>query len=269
MSSTSATTVQRFFRGWKVRQDLPKIRAKYYEKNAGEGHGHMSLARRYGDYNCDWLNGSYSESHCHHFWGDNSQPQRRTSVRVSFNDTTLETGCPQGVGETNFAPRGDSPSWTFAKVVDAHYGNKGVWKFVKDDLEENLKVDQLFKDAIGRLESGERVCLWDGQSTKVPSTAVHITKVKAAYVKFRYSAGIAETQTPKSIDVSDLESRLEDLKNMPPSKPLPLLARQKSACVPGFSGIKPVEERIDDLEERMQRLINLPNEVVFATHVIH
>jgi hypothetical protein len=267
MSSTSAATIQRFFRGWKVRQDLPKIRAKYYEKNAGEGHGHMSLARRYGDYNCDWLNGSYSESHCHPFWGDNSQPQRRTSVRVSFNDTTLETDCPLGTGETNFAPRGDSPSWTFAKVIDSHYGNKGVWKFVKDDREENLKVDQLFKDAIERLESGKKVCLWDGQGTKIHSTPTHITKVKAAYVKFRYSAGFAETQTPASIDVSDLEARLEDLKNMPPSKPLPLLVRQKSVCVPGFSGVKPVEKRIDELEERIQRLLNMPNEVVLATHV--
>jgi hypothetical protein len=169
------------------------------------------------------------------------------TTRVSFNNT-IETSQEQdgsmvlGSCGTNFAPRGNSPSWSFAKIIIAHYELKGVWKFVTDDPAVNKIIDQKFKETILKLESGDVACLWDGNSTKIFPTEGHITKVKAAYVKFRYCAGTIS----------------------PPSKPL---ARQKSVCVPGFSGVKPVEQRIDDLEERLQRLINLPNEVVYASYV--
>jgi hypothetical protein len=192
------------------------------------------------------------------------------TTRVSFNDTA-ETSQEQdgkrvlGSCETNFAPRGNSPSWSFAKIIVSHFELEGVWEFVTDDLAFNKIVDQKFKETIRTLESGDVAFLWDGKSTKIFPTKGHITKVKAAYVKFRYCAGFAETVAPPQFDISDLEVRLEDLKGIPPSKKP--LARQKSVCVPGFSGVKPVEERIDDLEERLQRLINLQNEVVFATHV--
>jgi hypothetical protein len=141
-----------------------------------------------------------------------------------------------GSCETNFTPRGYSPSWFFAKIIVAHFELKGVWKFVTDDPEVNKIIDQIFKETILTLESGDVAYLWDGDSTKISSTEGHITKVKAAYAKFRYCAGTIPT----------------------PSKPL---ARQKSVCVPGFSGVKPVEKRIYGLEERIQRLI------VYASYV--
>ena len=170
------------------------------------------------------------------------------TTRISFNNT-IETSQEQdgsmvlGSCETNFTPRGYSPSWLFAKIIVAHFELKGVWEFVTDDPAVNKIIDQKFKETILTLESGDVACLWDGNSTKIFPTEGHITKVKAAYVKFRYCA-----------------------ETIPTSSKQPL-ARQKSVCVPGFSGVKPVEKRIDDLEERLQRLINLPNEVVYATHV--
>jgi hypothetical protein len=282
MSNTAATTIQRCFRGWKVRQELPMIRATHYEDNAGEGLGHKTLMKDptspifSSQIFIDWLNGSRSMNRCcHEIWAqDLSQiqtvthsfmrPQVRNGQHISFNDKTLETSsCRVNVvsGETNFAPLGDSPSWTFAKVVDAHYGDKGLWKFVKDDQEENLKVDQLFKDTISRLESGEKVSLWDGHSTRILPSTAHISKVKTAHVKFRYFANIEPKET-HSVFVDDLEKRLEALKQSH-SQPLLPLSSPKTIC--GVKCVSPLEKRVDDLEERIQRLLNLPNDVVYAT----
>jgi len=253
-----------------VRKTLPELRAEYYAKHAGEGLGHMTLSTGYRDLpeeypmccvNLQWVNKT------HHLWAGN--PEETTRTKVTFGEKT-ETLYQEGsdreqrVGWTNFAPRGDSPSWTFSKVIDAHYGNKGVWKYIKDDKSENLKVEQIFQETIEKLESGETAFLWDGSSTKIRPTFGHISKVKAAYVKFRFFAGLSEEETPKSIDISDLEARLEKLKKMPPAPKEPMLARTQSARVNGMSGINPVEKRIDDLEERMLRLLNMAPDVIMA-----
>lgn len=269
----AATKIQSLWRGFKVRETLPDLRAKYYAKYAGEGLGHITLKKGYRNrpqefplcrVSMGWLNKR------HHVWAKDG-PYRNgpESFKVTFGEKT-ETLYHEGqereqrVGCTNFAPRGDSPSWTFSKVINAHYGNKGVWKYVKDDMEENLKVDQIFQETIEKLESGETAIVWDGSSTKIRPTKGHISKVKTAYVKFRFTTGLFQEETPKCIDVSDLEARLEKLKKMPPVPKEPMLARTQSARVNGISGVKPVEKRIDDLEERMLRLLNMSPDVIMA-----
>lgn len=271
-----ATKIQSLWRGFKVRKTLPELRAKYYAKFAGEGLGHITLASGFRDrpqeyplcrVSIDWINKR------HGVWAKDG-PYRHgpQSFKVSFGEKT-ETLYQEGeqreqrVGSTNFAPRGDSPSWTFSKVINAHYGNKGVWKYIKDDKSENLKVDRIFQETIKKLESGEKAFLWDGSSTKIRPTSGHISKVKTAYVKFRFFAGLSEEETPKSLDVSDLEARLEKLKKMPPAPKEPMLARTQSARVNGMAGVKPVEKRICDLEERMLRLLNMSPDVIMAEPV--
>lgn len=271
-----ATKIQSLWRGYKVRETLPRLRAEYYAKYAGEGLGHKTIALGFRDrsqeyplcrVSMDWLNKR------HHVWAKDG-PYRHgpQSFKVSFGEKT-ETLYHEGpereqrVGWTNFAPRGDSPSWTFSKVINAHYGNKGVWKCIKDDKEENLKVDRIFQETIEKLESGEMAFLWDGSSTKIRPTIGHISKVKAAYVKFRFFAGLSQEETPQCLDVSDLEARLEKLKKMPPAPKEPMLARTQSARVNGMAGVNPVEKRIDELEERMLRLLNMAPDVIMAEPV--
>lgn len=272
----NATKIQSLWRGFKVRETLPRLRAEYYAKYAGEGLGHLTIALGFRDrpqeyplcrVNMNWLNKR------HGVWAKDG-PYRHgpQSFKVRFGEKT-ETLYHEGpereqrVGWTNFAPRGDSPSWTFSKVINAHYGNKGVWKCIKDDMEENLKVDQIFQETIEKLESGEMAFLWDGSSTKIRPTSGHISKVKTAYVKFRFFAGLFQEETPQCLDVSDLEARLEKLKKMPPAPKEPMLARTQSARVNGMAGVKPVEKRIDDLEERMLRLLNMVPDVIMAEPV--
>jgi hypothetical protein len=266
----SSTKIQSLWRGFKVRKTLPELRAKYYAKFAGEGLGHMTLSTGYRDrpeeypmcyVDLQWVNGM------HHIWGNDTTGSERSKVTFGEKTETLYHEGPereQRVSWTNFAPLGDSPSWTFSKVINAHYGNKGVWKYIKDDKSENLKVDQIFKETIEKLESGEMAFLWDGSSTKIRPTSGHISKVKSAYVKFRFFAGLSETETPQSLDVSDLEARLENLKKMPPAPKEPMLARTQTVRVNGMSGINPVEKRMDDLEERMLRLLNMAPDVIMA-----
>jgi len=256
------------------------IRASHYEDNAGEGLGHKTLMKDPTSPTfssrifIDWLNGSTPMNRCcHEIWAQDlaqiptvlhsfTSPRVGNGQRISFNDKTLETSRYQVdvvSGETNFAPRGNSPSWTFAKVVDAHYSEKGLWKFVKDDPEENKLVDQMFKDTISRLESGVKVSLWDGGSTSIPSSQAHISKVKTAHVMFRFSAGIVPKET-YSVFVDDLEKRCCELAQ-------PLLHRSSPKTICGVKCVQPLEKRVDDLEERIKRLLDLPNEVVFATSV--
>ena len=272
----SATKIQSLWRGYKVRETLPRLRAEYYAKYAGEGLGHKTIAIGFRDrpqeyplcrVSMDWLNKR------HGVWAkDGPYRHGSQSFKVTFGEKT-ETLYHEGpereqrVGWTNFAPRGDSPSWTFSKVINAHYGNKGVWKCIKDDMEENLKVDQIFQETIEKLESGEMAVLWDGSSTKIRPTFGHISKIKAAYVKFRFFAGLSQEETPKSLDISDLEARLEKLKKMPPAPKEPMLPRTQSVRVNGMAGIFPVEKRIDDLEERMLRLLNMSPDVIMAEPV--
>lgn len=258
-----AGKIQCLWRGFKVRKTLPELRAEYYAKYAGEGLGHITIKKR-SRMDLNLLN----ERHI--VWAT-ELPYRDgpASFKVTFGEKT-ETLYHEGpereqrVGWTNFAPRGDSPSWTFSKVINAHYGNKGVWKCIKDDKEENLKVDKIFQETIEKLESGEMAFLWDGSSTKIRPTSGHISKVKSAYVKFRFFAGLSQEETPQSLDVSDLEARLEQLKKLPPSPKEPMLARTQTVRVNGMSGINPVEKRMDDLEERMLRLLNMAPDVIMA-----
>ena len=86
-------------------------------------------------------------------------------------------------------------------------------------------------------------------------------------MKFRFFAGLSQEETPQCLDVSDLEARLEKLKNLPPAPKEPMLARTQSARVNGMDGINPVEKRIDDLEERMLRLLNMAPDVIMAEPV--
>ena len=269
----SATKIQSLWRGFKVRETLPRLRAEYYAKYAGEGLGHKTLASGFRDRPqeypmCNVSLGWVNERH--HFWQGDAEGSTRTKVTFGEKTETLYHEGPereQRVGWTNFAPRGDSPSWTFSKILNAHYGNKGVWKYIKDDKKENLKVDQIFLETIEKLESGEMAFLWDGNSTKIRPTFGHISKVKAAYVKFRFFAGLSEVETPKCLDISDLEARLEKLKKMPPAPKEPILPRTQSVRVNGMAGIVPVEKRIDDLEERMLRLLNMAPDVIMAEPV--
>ena len=54
---------------------------------------------------------------------------------------------------------------------------------------------------------------------------------------------------------------------MPPAPKEPMLARTQSARVNGIPGVKPVEKRIDELEERMLRYPNVSPGVIMAEPV--
>jgi len=165
----------------------------------------------------------------------------------------------------------EKASFLFANVIDSAFSKKPVHRFFSDPQSKHL--DDYFTTTIKGLESGERVSLWDGHSTKIPAAAAAIDIVKTCYVKYQFfmnSAPIvvrpstaypSQKQEDLTMRVDDLEQRFMKLLKSGPGECTvkPLLARVAPRSIYYYPKTEQVN---DELDERMKRLLNLKNEVV-------
>jgi hypothetical protein len=203
------------------------------------------------------------------FWSSESSSPTKMKT-LSFGTHQITKG-DSGV-TTDFACLKDGSnktSFIFAKVIDAAFAKKPVHPFFSNPCASEL--EQLFKTTIASLERGEKVSLWDGQSTKIPVAQVCIEIVKTCFVKYNYFMDNSQAEPepePDMPDIADLEERLKKLmaaSNFPPG-PCTTTPLARSAP-PTICGVPKIRE--DDLDARMERLLNLPNEVIYLAEPVN
>jgi len=126
-------------------------------------------------------------------------------------------------------------------------------------------MEPYFKDAICKLEAGQRVSIWDGNSTKLQPTNKAIASVKECFVKYNYfmksfgqpvqwATKVAKTEEP-------LVCTMKPLKTTGPKKPMGL-ARVAPRKVAGVKMIDQMPSsttgfNVEDLEERLRKMMIL------------
>ena len=175
---SSVVTVQRYFRGWKVRKELPKIRAEYYSRMAGEGLGHLTIFRGFRDnpeyplqyVSMAWLNNGDLDF-SHHLWGKPLE-DRTSGTRVGFAPETEIAGTEEETPIRDFD--GPKPeNLIIGKIITEKWAGKledeedfhSLFPEITD--EELAAVVAYFSKSLTALKNGKEVMIWDGSSKKV------------------------------------------------------------------------------------------------------
>ena len=156
------------------------------------------------------------------------------------------------IGDTNFCEGLDKPSLLFAQtIVSIFEKNKPLHHYFEHA--QSHKLDLLFRNAIAKLDDGQRVVLWDGSSTKVNPTKEATEAIKECYVKYKFhmknNVMVCQPLCDQPMKVN------EEMFNA-----LFHGSIQPIHCTiidPILVGAGAVEEEftVDDLEERLMRLV--------------
>lgn len=173
----SVVTIQRYFRGWNVRKELPNIRAEYYSRMAGEGLGHLTIFRGFRDnpeyplqyVSMDWLNNEDLDF-SHHLWGKPLE-DRTSRTRLGFSqDSDLRTEEETPIRDFD----GPKPeNLIIGQIIDAKWAGKledeGDFHSLFPEItnEELATVVAYFSKSLTALKNGKEVMIWDGSSKKV------------------------------------------------------------------------------------------------------
>jgi hypothetical protein len=245
--NSSALTIQRIFRGAQVRFFQPR-----QEQMMPSVLGHTSIGNNLDRINKESL---YWSSELTLSW------MNEVGFNTHHNVKTMDT--EEVV--SGFASLKDGhvkSSFIFAKAIDAAFSQDPVYPFFLGPSAADL--DTHFKKTIALLEKGVKVVLWDGHSTKIPASKGCLEIVKVCFVKYNFFMGntIPEPSLPP---LDDLEERLKKLmasSNFSPGQcTTRSLARPAKTQKPQTNASTNIAA--DDLEERMQRLLNLPSEVIY------
>ena len=268
-SAIAAQTIQRHWRTSPTFTTQLRVEARGNASQLGyQPFGRDSLM---GDY--DFLN------QIHDFWRPTGTSAYRLHKKISFaNECSVRTEV-DGTSPTDFHDTPDKSSRLFANTIVALFG--GDTPLYKLFSHRNAPaMEAHFKDAICKLEAGQKVSIWDGQSTKLQATDKSLAKVKECFVKYNYfmkSFGqpvqkvvipSCQPPLPPSKPEKPLVCTMKPLKNKVPTRPMGLarVAPRKVAGVKMIDQGPSVDQRpsvatefnIEDLEERLRKIMNLP-----------
>ena len=177
-SRSSVIAAQTIQRAWKSTSTFTTLLRTEARENASQlGPQPFGRDSLMGDY--DFLN------QIHDFWRPTGTSAYRSHKKISFAEKcSVRTGV-DGTSLTDFHDTPDKSSRLFANTIIALFG--GDTPLYKIFSHRNAwAMDPHFKDAICKLEAGQKVSIWDGQSTKLQATDRSLAKVKECFVKYNY-----------------------------------------------------------------------------------
>jgi hypothetical protein len=274
----AAQTIQRAWRASPTYVALLRKEARVNASQLGpQPFGRDSLM---GDY--DFLN------HDHSFWqctGSEDEPVA-VQAKIYFSDECLVRGQEDNVGTTDFRQTSDKSSRLFAEIITSLFGNgaKPLYDFFSHPNARLLKP--YFQETIFKLEQRKVVALWDGKSTKLNPTNTTLMAVRECFVKYNYFTASPPSPpspapgpplahvTPESpINISRHDDiRIQNIMELmvndllggpvtcmakPMAKPMGLV-RLAPRKVAGVTMIDQEPYNVDDLEERLYKLMNTP-----------
>jgi len=267
----AATWIQKHWRGSRIRFFAPRK-----EQMGPQVFGHTSLT---GD--TEYLN-IY-----HQFWRSRSSDNPVKKQSISFSDKCLvrEGYTGDKFGDTDFRITRDKSSRLFANTIVSLFENSGkkLSEFFSHPSAGHLKP--YFEDTISKLDQGKKVTLWDGKSTTLKPTNMAVSAVKECFVKYTFFTKPVESVEPvfprtscyeENIRIqNEMELMVNNLLGAPITctvKPLPSAEPNKpnepkkpnepnkpNEPLRCFEMISQEPYNVDDLEERLQKLMNLPN----------
>ena len=276
----AAQTIQRAWRASPTYVSRLRASARVNASQLGsQPFGHISLT---GD--TDFLN------HDHSFWqctGSEDEPVA-VQAKIYFSDECLVRGQEDNVGTTDFRQTSDKSSRIFAEIITSLFGNGGkpLYDFFSHPNARLLKP--YFQETIVKMEQRKVVALWDGKSTKLNPTNTALMAVRECFVKYNYfTAPPALTapgpplahvtpESPINISRQDDDIRIQNIMELmvndllggpvtctakPMAKPMakPVgLVRLAPRKVAGVTMIDQEPYNVDDLEERLYKLMNTP-----------
>ena len=174
-SAIAAQTIQRHWRTSPTFTTQLRVEAR---GNASQlGYQPLGRDSLMGDY--DFLN------QIHDFWRPTGTSAYRLHKKISFADECSVRTEVDGTSPTDFHDTPDKSSRLFANTIVALFG--GDTPLYKLFGHRNAPaMEAHFKDAICKLEAGQKVSIWDGQSTKLHATDKSLAKVKECFVKYNY-----------------------------------------------------------------------------------
>jgi len=158
------------------------------------------------------------------------------------------------IGNTNFMEGPDKPSLLFAQtIVSIFEKNKPLYHYFEHA--QSHKLDLLFRNAIAKLDDGQRVVLWDGSSTKVNPTKEATDAIKECYVKYKFhmknKVMVCQPLCDQPMKVN------EEMFNALFNGPIHCTIREiREPCLVGAGAVEE-EFTVDDLEERLMRLMDI------------
>ena len=162
------------------------------------------------------------------------------------------------IGNTNFCEGPDKPSLLFAQtIVSIFEKNKPLHHYFEHT--QSHKLDLLFRNAIAKLDDGQRVVLWDGSSTKVNPTKEATEAIKECYVKYKFHMKNKVMVCQPLCDLYDQPTKVsEEMFNAlfnGPIQPIHCTVREiREPCLVATGAVEE-EFTVDDLEERLMRLV--------------
>ena len=236
----ASTTIQRFFRGSKVRFFEPR-----QKQMVSHPLGRITLKGNLAKINSD-----------HELWGQNGSPFAKPNKRcIGFAKGGVERRDTENKEHViNYHEGRNKPSRLFAETICSVFSisNKPLLPIFLHDNASSLQP--LFDDTISKLEAGLKVDIWDGQSTKLKPTALTIDMVKECRVKYEYfmlqedqaKENQAKENQAKENQAKEVESLMKTLSEMPLSCTVtPLYEKEND------------DLEFDDLELRLMKLMNL------------
>jgi hypothetical protein len=169
------------------------------------------------------------------------------------------------IGSTNFCEGLDKPSLLFAQtIVSIFEKNKPLYHYFEHA--QSHKLDLLFRNAIAKLDDGQRVVLWDGSSTKVNPTKEATDAIKECYVKYKFhmenkNKGQEQWSLCDQPDQPDQPMKVNEemFKYALFHGPIQCTVRDiREPCLAPAGAVEEEEEfLVDDLEERLMRLLDI------------
>jgi hypothetical protein len=274
-SVIAAQTIQRHWRTSPTFTTLLRTEARGNASQLGtQPFGRDSLM---GDY--DFLN------QIHDFWRPTGTSAYRSHKKISFAEECSVRTEVDGTSPTDFHDTPDKSSRLFANTIISLFGGKTpLYKLFSH--RNAPAMEPYFKDAICKLQAGQKVSVWDGHSTKLQPTKKALLGVIECFVKYNYfmkSFGqpVQWARPPDPCDILGVVAKTEEplvctmkpMKTAVPAKPMGLarVAPRKVAGVkmidqgPSVDQVSSVAAgssgttgfNVEDLEERLRKMMNL------------
>ena len=220
----SSGVIQKHWRGWKVRSELPRLR-RFQGGNLNAG---QHLDR-------------YELNYLHPFWSSRVHAKTRT---ITFNDAfaCLTFSCStkektSSIEKTDYIERGERPLCKTMKIVKAACYDQPLYPIFESEKDKFTlnAIDAILLDINEELKAGRSYRFNNPSSIKISPTYAALHAISLAHLKFRHFYGFITPTPPVQVLVPHIYTQVP-----PVSLPVSLPVRQLYTQVPPVQVLVPL-----------------------------
>ena len=229
----SSGVIQKHWRGWKVRSELPRLR-RFQGANLNAG---QHLDR-------------HELNYLHPFWSSRVHAKTRT---ITFNDafscltfSSLTKEKTSSIEKTDYVERGERPLCKTMKIVEAACYDQPLYPIFESEKDKFTlnAIDAILLDINEELKAGRSYLFNNPSSIKISPTYAAAHAISLAHLKFRHFYGFITPTPPVQVLVPHTQApvSLAPLAPLAPAPPPPvsLPVRQLYTQVPPVQVLVPL-----------------------------